>query len=151
MNKNLLELSRGCWIKRIQDIWKANYNCKFQCRTGEIYEVEFGENIGDEFSGLHFAMVLQNSSPSNSKVLVVPISSRIDEYNIQFTIDVESYVGDNRITGGFVIGEAKWISKQRITKYSKIFKENENDNVRAVGYYKAPKWLIKKLANLGGC
>ena len=147
----MLKLSRECWLKRIKTIWEANYNCKFQCCTGEIYEVEFGENIGDEFSGIHFAMVLQNSSPSNSKVLVIPISSRIDEYNIQFTIDVESYVKGNRITGGFVLGEAKWISKQRITKYSKIFKEDENDTTRAVGYYKAPKWLIKRLSNLGGC
>lgn len=151
MSKNLLDLSRECWIKRIQTIWSTNYSCKFQCYTGEIYEVEFGENIGDEFSGLHFAMVLQNSSPSNSKVLVIPISSRVDEYNIQFTLDVESFVGDNRITGGFVMGEARWISKQRILKYSKIFKEDPNDETRAVGYYKAPKWLLKKLANLGGC
>lgn len=151
MKKGDLYLARDCWIKRLQAIWNNNYNCKFQCMTGEIYEVEFGENIGDEFSGLHFAMVLQNSSPSNSKVLVIPISSRVDEYNIQYTLDVESYVGDNRITGGFVMGEAKWISKQRILKYSKIFKEDPNDETRAVGYYKAPKWLLLRLSNLGGC
>jgi len=151
MSESTLEVSRNCWLKRIQNIWNSNYNCKFQCNTGEIYEIEFGENIGDEFSGLHFGMVLQNSSPSNSKVLVIPISSRIEEYNIKYTLDVESYVEGNRISGGFVMGEAKWISKQRILKYSKIFKENPNDEIRAVGFYKAPKWLIHKLANLGGC
>ena len=148
--KNILE-SRNCWLKRLQLYWKNDYQCKFQCIAGEIYEVEFGENVGDEFSGLHFAMVLQNSSFSNSKVLVIPISSRIEEFNIQYTIDIESYVDDNRIIGGFVTGEAKWISKQRITRYSKIFKEDANDKIRAVGYYNAPRWLLKKLSNLGGC
>jgi len=147
---NQLEYRRKRWITKIQAIWDINYQPKFEARVGEIYEVEFGENVGDEFSGRHFAMVLQNSSPSNSKVLVIPITSRFEEYNSKYTIKVQSSVNKQMIEGGFVLGEARWISKQRINKYSAILNEDANDPIRCVGFYYCDRKLLSKLANLGG-
>lgn len=147
---NDLEYRRKRWISKIQHIWDIDYKVKFEARTGEIYEVEFGENIGDEFSGRHFAMVLQNSSPSNSKVLVIPITSRFEEYNSKHKIKITSNVNNQIIEGGFVLGEARWISKQRINKYSAILKENPDDPIRCVGFYYCDKKLLARLSDLGG-
>ena len=145
-----LTYRRKRWISKIQNIWDVNYQPRFEARTGEIYEVEFGENVGDEFSGRHFAMVLQNSSPSNSKVLVIPITSRYEEYNSKYTIRVTSNVDSQIIEGGFVLGEARWISKQRINRYSAILKEDPKDPIRCVGFYFCDKKLLARLASLGG-
>lgn len=48
-----------------------------QPRKGDIYLIEFGENIGKELSNVHMGIVVQSSSNNvaSHTVLVVPISS----------------------------------------------------------------------------
>jgi len=148
--ENSLDYRRKRWIKKLQKIWEVDYKSRFEARVGEIYEVEFGENVGDEFSGRHFAMVLQNSSASNTNVLVIPITSRYEEFNSEYKIRIVSNVEGKIIEGGFVIGETKWISKQRINKWSCILGEDITDPIRCVGKYDCDRNLLKKLMYIGG-
>ena len=48
-----------------------------QPRKGDIYLIEFGENIGKELSNTHMGIIVQNSSSNvaSHTVVVVPISS----------------------------------------------------------------------------
>ena len=48
-----------------------------QPRRGDIYLIEFGQNIGKELCNTHMGIVLQNSSNNvaSHTVVVVPISS----------------------------------------------------------------------------
>ena len=52
-------------------------------RKGEIYLIEFGQNIGSELSNTHMGIIVQNSlknSVSNT-IVVVPISSSLKLYD----------------------------------------------------------------------
>ena len=46
-------------------------------RRGDIYLIEFGQNIGKELSNTHMGIILQNSSNNiaSHTVVVIPISS----------------------------------------------------------------------------
>lgn len=54
-----------------------------QPRKGDIYLIEFGQNIGKELSNKHMGIIVQSSSKNvvTSTVLVVPISSSKKLYN----------------------------------------------------------------------
>ena len=42
---------------------------------GAIVNVNFGFNVGNEFGGLHYAVVLADSGPANPNVIVLPLKS----------------------------------------------------------------------------
>lgn len=46
-------------------------------RKGEIYAVEFGQNVGNELSNMHLGIIVQDSLKNSvsSTVVVIPISS----------------------------------------------------------------------------
>lgn len=48
-----------------------------QPRKGDIYLIEFGQNIGKELSNIHMGIVVQssNSNVASHTVIVIPISS----------------------------------------------------------------------------
>lgn len=52
-------------------------------RKGDIYLIEFGQNIGKELSNMHMGIVVQSSSNNiaSHTVIVVPISSSPKLYN----------------------------------------------------------------------
>lgn len=44
---------------------------------GTILLVDFGENVGFEFNGKHFAIVLnKNDSEKSGKLMVIPLTSK---------------------------------------------------------------------------
>jgi mRNA-degrading endonuclease toxin of MazEF toxin-antitoxin module len=107
----------------------------FNAYAGDIFEVQFGENIGNEFSGTHLALCLKDSRVSDSMITVIPISTQYESYNLKHSIDVASYIDGKRIKGGIVLGEAKSISKLRINPCSGILDESSEDKVFCVGHY----------------
>lgn len=52
-------------------------------RKGDIYLVEFGQNIGKELNNIHMGIVMQNSLKNSvsSTIIVVPISSSSKIYD----------------------------------------------------------------------
>lgn len=48
-------------------------------KRGDIVKLNFGFNIGSEYGGLHYAVVINNKNPHNSSVVtVVPLTSQKD-------------------------------------------------------------------------
>lgn len=134
---------RNTWKISQDFLWNRNYDRMFNAHAGDIFEVQFGENIGNEFSGIHLAICLKDSRVSDSMITVVPISTHDNQYSLQHKINVKSYVNDKMIVGGVVIGEAKSISKLRINKTSCILEEDENDLNICVGHYDITEEEIK--------
>lgn len=120
------------WLRRLNCYWKKTSFPKFNTHIGEIYEVDFGENVGTEFSGRHLAVCLSDTNFSQERMLVIPLSTKYAEYNISKSdmVDTKSLTKNvQRIHGGIVLAEAKWISKIRVFQTSLILKEKEADSV----------------------
>lgn len=144
--------ARTNWITRQQSYWNNMAFPRYITRIGEIYEIDFGENIGTEFSGVHLAVCLSNTSPDQERVLVIPLTTKYMEYNVN-PKDIVCTRATNgaMIKAGAVIGEAKWISKKRIFKVSYILGESQEDAYRlniTKGVIKVPDWLLEKWSKL---
>lgn len=117
--------AREAWLRRVQSYWNVVTFPKFNTRVGEIYEVDFGENVGTEFSGRHLAICLLDTMPNQERTMVVPLTTKYEEYNIDPRNIVQT-VSDSgvEIKAGVVLGEARWISKIRIFRNSLILGED---------------------------
>lgn len=137
MRKSKKQIKQECWLKRLKIYWSYSKEPTFNTRIGEIYEVDFGENIGSEFSGLHLALCLKDTKPTENRMLVVPLSSKYKEFNLEHVIKVSSRIPDETIEAGVVIGEAQLVSKHRIRRVSDILNESEHgdDGIMSVGFY----------------
>ena len=60
-------------------------------RKGEIYLIEFGQNIGKELSNTHMGIIAQDSLKNSisSTVVVIPISSSLKLYDTHEKIEEE--------------------------------------------------------------
>lgn len=141
--------SRDAWLRRLKIYWNSRTFPRFITRIGEIYEIDFGENVGTEFSGRHLAICLRDSLPSDEKMLVIPLTSKFVEYNIA----KENIIYLERANGipihaGVALGEAKWISKHRVFRSSKIL-DDKNEVVNPVkGYVKIDKTTLQRWLSL---
>ena len=119
------EDAREAFLKRLKIYWGFRTPHRFLTRIGEIYEVDFGENVGDEFSGRHLGICLADTSASQSRTLVIPLTTKYAKYNIHENDVIHtkaSYDGTD-IVAGVVLGEARWVSKLRIFPRSIILGE----------------------------
>lgn len=52
-------------------------------KRGDVVKVHFGFNIGSEYGGLHYAIVINNKNPHSSSVMtVIPLTSQKEEQKI---------------------------------------------------------------------
>jgi mRNA-degrading endonuclease toxin of MazEF toxin-antitoxin module len=58
-------------------VWEENFNPSYlrAYKRAEIVLAHFGFNVGAEYGGMHYAVVVRDSSKSNPNVSVVPLSS----------------------------------------------------------------------------
>ncbi|WP_337366533.1 hypothetical protein [Phascolarctobacterium sp.] len=67
------------WLRDYKNYLKneQNFNSKYlpEFERGSIVNVNFGFNIGSEFGGLHYAVVLAHSSKTNPNLIVLPLKS----------------------------------------------------------------------------
>lgn len=151
METNLKKRKRKKWLEKLQFLWKVTKTCKFNANIGEIYEVDFGENVGDEFSGLHLAICLKESKLTEETMLVVPLTTKYRQLNIREIIDVPSRVRGQRIKAGVCLGNAMYVSKRRVNISSIILKEKDcpgNGYQVAVGYMRLTAEQIEKYRRL---
>lgn len=84
-----------------------------------VYLVDFKNNIGGEFSGKHYAMVLSDISSKDNTLLVAPITSK---------------KSGKKYRGGFTIECAKYQKNPSCEKaFVKVRKIREIDNSRIYG------------------
>jgi mRNA interferase MazF len=58
-------------------VWEENFNPSFlrAYKRSEIVLANFGFNVGAEYGGMHYAVIIKDSSKNNPNVNVVPLSS----------------------------------------------------------------------------
>lgn len=141
--------AREAWLRRLQIYWDSPTSPHFISRVGEIYEIDFGQNPGTEFSGRHLAICLRDSVPAQEKMLVIPLTTKFDAYNIaeEDIIETESYNG-KKIKAGVVLGEATWVSKFRVFECSKILEENPDTSKIVKGTITVKKVDLKRWLTL---
>lgn len=71
------------WIEEYASYIQAEKNFDYKrlksYKRGDIIKVNFGFNIGSEYGGLHYAIVLNNNNARNSPVVtVIPLTSFIE-------------------------------------------------------------------------
>ena len=92
----------------------------------EIILVDFGFNVGSEFGGRHYAVVLEKeNNPRSGVILVAPITSYTSEKGCHPTnVDLGVGVINDYDKGvAVVINQIRYISKMRIEKPKTSFEE----------------------------
>ena len=80
---------------------------------GQIVRVKFGVNIGSEFSGDHYAIVISKQDTMINPVLhVIPITSKKHNYNIEL---------DNLL-----------YNEEKINELKNLLKKESNDNIKKI-------------------
>lgn len=140
---NLKARSREAFLRRLSYYWDAKNFPRLCTHIGEIYEVDFGENVGSEFSGRHLAICLSDSTIHQDRVMVVPLTTKFKQYNLKHVVRTTSYNG-KKIEAGVMINEARLVSKLRLFKQSLILEEDEDDGVFAVGQVHLTKSQVQE-------
>ncbi|TDK54755.1 type II toxin-antitoxin system PemK/MazF family toxin [Bacillus salipaludis] len=119
------------WLRKFADFIYAEDNKHFEpaklgkYKAGDIIFAEFGYNVGSEFGGSHYAVVIENSPLNAKMIMVVPLSSLEPSQSEEDVHPNDAYLGElpqlNKIahsaegTKSFaVINQTRAIAKQRI-------------------------------------
>lgn len=149
MSYNRKKDSQEAWLRRLQIYWASPTSPHFITRVGEIYEVDFGMNPGTEFSGRHLAICLRDSVPSQEKMLVIPLTTKFEAYNIAEEDIIETTSTNGKtIKAGVVLGEATWVSKFRVFECSKILEEDTDTSKLVKGFIEVSKSNLKRWTTL---
>lgn len=119
------------WLRKFADYIHAEDNKEFKpenlgaFKAGDIIYAEFGYNIGSEYGGRHYAVVIENSPLKANMIMVVPLSSLSASKTKSDVHHTNAYLGElpqiNAIsnmpegTKSFaVINQTRALAKQRI-------------------------------------
>lgn len=92
-------------------------------KRGNIVKLDFGFNIGSEYGGLHYGVVLDNKNARNSPVLtVIPLTS----------IKVKKEIHENSVDLGNEIYKSLKIKYDTISKNLKEEQEEIRDTIEAI-------------------
>lgn len=103
---------------------EGNFDPKYlpYYKRGDIVYADFGFNIGAEFGGIHYAVVIENNNnKANGNIVVVPLTSLDPGKSIDDIPKTDVYIGDDVIgwTKSATIAkpnQIRAISKMRISK-----------------------------------
>ncbi|MCM1024489.1 MAG: type II toxin-antitoxin system PemK/MazF family toxin [Prevotella sp.] len=121
--KNIIE-SKPPKTKKILTEWintwsnfllrEGKFSPKFlpYCKRGDVVYVDFGFNVGSEYGGVHYAVVLENNNnKTNGNIIVVPLTSLDPEKSIDDISSVDVYIGNNVI---------EWTNSATVAKPNQI-------------------------------
>lgn len=136
---------RDAWLDQQQKYWNTHSYPQLFTRVGEIYEINFGMNIGLEFSGMHLAICLEDTNPSQELMTVIPLTTRYEDYNILPEDIVETTSTSGKlIKAGVSLGDVKRVSKHRISRASTILDEPLTVTAPVKGFIKIDKDTFKR-------
>lgn len=119
------------WLLRQNEYMKyaSSYKLNWDLKAGEIYEVDFGINVNNEFSYRHLALVLADSNINNPLVMICPLKSNskgahpTSDLNLGIIEEIETHHDTLA-----VINQIRSIDKIRIYKKGLIGKSHEGTN-----------------------
>lgn len=141
-DEKLLPSRKEAFLRRLQHYWTLKTFPRLCTHVGDIYEVDFGENVGSEFSGRHLAICLSETGVHQDRVLVIPLTTKFKEYNLEHVIKTKSY-NNKIIHAGVMLNEVRLVSKCRLFSKSLILEEHIDDGVWAIGKVSISKALLK--------
>lgn len=105
------------WIKRQLEysVFCEKYRTRYDCKKGEIYEIDWGVNVNAEFSLRHYGVVLADSGPFNPLVVVCPLKSNHQgahprsDYSLGFIPEL-----NNAVPTLAVVNQIRTVDKLRI-------------------------------------
>lgn len=111
------------WMsKQMQYItFTEKYKTRFDCKKGEIYEVDWGVNVNAEFSYIHYGVVLVDSSPFNPLVIMCPLRENRqgahprNEFDLGYMPEIGKYLPVSA-----VISQIRSIDKLRLVSNNPI-------------------------------
>lgn len=78
------------WFKRFLDYnnYLTTHTLRYHLLQGEVYEVDFGRNIGCEINERHYAVILHDSTEMTQNVLVCPLSTKIQDSSESILVNI---------------------------------------------------------------
>lgn len=132
------------WIKRLMNYWEFDTMIRMEIFPFEIYEFDFGNNIGSEFSGRHYGVALNYSNEENPLICVAPLKTykegKARHHSIVLLGKIDG-LATNRDTC-CCINQIVSLDKMRIFNKELINKRSENDQKSVL---RLNEWQIKTL------
>lgn len=124
--------AKQAWLKRLNSYWSSSFKPVFKAHRGEVFEIDFGYNIGDEFGGRHLAVCVEDSESSDTMMRVIPLSTQTERYGLR-EVEYETNLKFN-FRAGLVAKEIRNISKLRVYRKSVIIPEFVDNNNISKGF-----------------
>lgn len=125
------------WVKRLYGYTNYLYTntLRYKLKRGEVYEVDFGRNVGSELNERHYAVVLHDSSDLSQNVLVCPLTTKYSDGGDNALINIGKLPDIVTVDESFAkISQIRTIDKVRIYIRPVINHEYNGDNYqRKVG------------------
>ncbi len=105
------------WFKRHLGYTTFLFHSKLQysLMRGEVYEVDFGRNVGSELNERHYAVILHDSSPQSQNALVCPLTTKTSEGGEAALINIGRLPNIVTVEDSFAkISQIRTIDKARI-------------------------------------
>ncbi len=66
------------WFKRNleYELFLLEHRLQYKIEQGEVYEIDFGRNIGSELNERHYAVVLHHSDVDAQNIVVIPLTTK---------------------------------------------------------------------------
>jgi len=125
------------WIKRLHGYTTFLYanTLRYKLKHGEVYEVDFGRNVGSELNERHYAVVLHDSNELSQNVIVCPLTTKFSDGGENALINIGRLPGIITVDDSFAkISQIRTVDKVRIYIRPIINHEyNNNQYQRKVG------------------
>ena len=116
--------AKEAYLKRLRYYWTTKNYRNFNTNIGEIYEVDFGENVGTEFSGRHLAVCLNDTTAFEDRVLVIPITTKIHRSKGFPTHVLLDHMGGLDEESASMAEQITTISRDKLVRYIGSLTEN---------------------------
>ncbi len=121
------EVKKVQWVARLLNYWTMKkYTLSVDIKAWEIFEIDFGMNVGHEFSGRHYGVVIHDSPYYNPLITVIPIKTAKKEINLNSDVLLNKIEGIRSSKKSIaVINQIQTVDKLRIFNVDSInFRES---------------------------
>lgn len=116
------ELKKVQWIGRLLNYWTLNQLLiEINVKAWQIFEIDYGMNVGHEFSGRHYGVTINDSPFYNPIMTVIPIKTAKGKYNESSDIYLGKIEGIQSLKNSIaVVNQIQSIDKMRIFNINSI-------------------------------
>lgn len=123
------------WYKRNleYEVFLARNKLRYHIKQGEVYEIDFGRNVGSELNERHYAVVLHNSDVEAQNIVVVPLTTKV-HYSYGEAIDLGFLPGVKTSERSYAkISQIRTVDKARIYLRPIISSDNNKPSRHTCG------------------